>query len=72
MRVEFTSETYNGNEYEVKADRYTDRDYVDGRCVRCELIIDDIEIIINGVEIDFDNLREANKKMILEEIQEAE
>mgnify|MGYP001572931876 FL=1 len=72
MRVEFTSETYNGNEYEVKADRYTDRDYVDGRCVRCELIIDDIEIIINGVEIDFDDLREANKQMILEEIQEAE
>jgi len=72
MRVEFTSETYNGNEYEIKADRSIDTDHVDGRCVRREMIIEDIEIIINGVEIDFDNLRESNKQMILEEIQEAE
>ena len=72
MQVEFTSETYSGNEYEIKAYRSIDRDYVDGRCVRREMIIDDIEIIINGVDINFDNLREANKQMILEEIQEAE
>ena len=71
MRVEFTSETYQGNEYCITATRAIDTDYVDGRCVRREMIIDDIEIIINGVEIDFDNLREANKQMILEEIQEA-
>ena len=71
MNVEFTSETYNDNEYCVTATKAIDTDHVDGRCVRRELIIEDIEINMNGIEIDFDNLREGNKQMILEEIQEA-
>jgi len=72
MQVEFTSETYQDNEYCVTADRFIDTDHVEGRCVRRELVIDAIEINMNGIEIDFDNLREGNKQMILEEIQEAE
>jgi len=72
MKVKIIMETEHSNEYEVTAERFIDTDSVDGRCVRRELIIDDIDITMNGHYIDFDNLRDDKREMILDALQEAE
>jgi hypothetical protein len=71
MQVEFKNKTDNGNYYYVLEKKTIDRDYIEGKCIRHELIVENITISINGIDITFEDLREANQQMILEEIEEA-
>lgn len=71
MYKELTTETELGNQIAITYNKYVDTDYVDGRCIRKEYVIDDIVIEMNGSELMFEDLNGRNQEFILDEINEA-
>ncbi|RLC69294.1 MAG: hypothetical protein DRH97_00410 [Chloroflexi bacterium] len=70
MKSTIIFETQIGIETEVAYDRFMDKDYVDGICVRCDDIIEISSLIVDGKKTEFEDLRESNKEIILDEIRE--
>ena len=70
MKIEVVVSTISGNQAEVKAEVFMDRDFVDGRCVRCDQIIEVEEVYMNGKELSFDDMNDRNKELIYDAIKD--
>ena len=49
----------------IEWDQENDKDFVDGRCIRFDIFLENIMIYIKGKELDFDYLNERNQKRIM-------